>query len=191
MGLDAQEIPIELQILRSAEPTSSVPRLRELIDAVEQAMPAANLTAALTVQAINFLCEASSVSKTRRRSLAGLPSRLSEPKRGRRLPKVHPLQRERNRWSEGTGNSDWRIRWITTQCASLQRRTLDPSSSPSASPSPRENSPRLRDLSRKANNCGLSPMNLRTVRHPVGLEILSLGPIVSGPAYFGILVRIL
>jgi hypothetical protein len=49
-------------ILRSAEPTSSLPRLRELIDAVEQTMPAnrhsqANLTAALTVQAINFLCE--------------------------------------------------------------------------------------------------------------------------------------
>ena len=62
MDLDARAILIELQVLRSADPASSLPRLRELIDAVEQAMPPnrhsqANLAAALTIQALNFLCD--------------------------------------------------------------------------------------------------------------------------------------
>jgi hypothetical protein len=58
----AQAILLELQTLKSAEPASALPRLRELMGAVEQAMPSnrrsqANLAAALTLQATEYLYE--------------------------------------------------------------------------------------------------------------------------------------
>ena len=59
---DARAILEELRTLKSADVAGALPRLRELIDAVETAMPSdrrsrANLAAALTRQAISYLSE--------------------------------------------------------------------------------------------------------------------------------------
>jgi hypothetical protein len=62
MDVDAGEILAELQTLSAAEPASTLPRLRELADAVEHAMASgryskAGLAATLTHQAIHYLIE--------------------------------------------------------------------------------------------------------------------------------------
>jgi hypothetical protein len=61
-SLDAQAILSELRTLKSAEPETALPRLRQFIEAAEKAMPSdrlsrANLAAALTKQAIVYLSE--------------------------------------------------------------------------------------------------------------------------------------
>ena len=60
--MDAQTILIELQTLRSGKPEGALMRLRELSDAVEQAMLAdrrssAGIAAALTQQAITYFSD--------------------------------------------------------------------------------------------------------------------------------------
>jgi hypothetical protein len=63
MDLNAHGLLAELQTLSSGEVTSALPRLRELFEAVEQAMQAgdrhsaAGTAAALAHQAINYLYE--------------------------------------------------------------------------------------------------------------------------------------
>jgi hypothetical protein len=62
MDLDAGEILTDLKTLSAEEPTSTLPRLRELADAAEHAMASgryskAGLAAALTHQAIQYLVE--------------------------------------------------------------------------------------------------------------------------------------
>jgi hypothetical protein len=68
MNLDAQAIPADLQTLKAAEQASTLPRLRELADAVEHAMASdrhsnAGLAAALTHQAINTSTKAWTLAK--------------------------------------------------------------------------------------------------------------------------------
>ena len=68
--MDTQAILVELQTLRSGEPEGALTRLRELSAAVEQVMLAdrhssAGIAAALTHQAIDYLCEGISVEQNR------------------------------------------------------------------------------------------------------------------------------
>ena len=97
--MDAQTILVELQTLRSGEPEGALTRLRELSDAVEQVMLAdrhssAGIAAALTHQAIDYLCEGISVEQNRPdvarrnqpRSIAGSPWRSNEQRDGRWFP---------------------------------------------------------------------------------------------------------
>jgi hypothetical protein len=62
MDVDAEEVLTDLKTLSAEEPTSTLPRLRELADAAEHAMASgryskAGLAATLTHQAIHYLIE--------------------------------------------------------------------------------------------------------------------------------------
>jgi len=83
--MDAQTILVELQTLRSGEPEGALTRLRELLAALEQVMLAdrhssAGIAAALTHQAIDYLCEGISVEQIRPDV-----ARRNQPEVGRRF----------------------------------------------------------------------------------------------------------
>jgi hypothetical protein len=92
MDLGAGTILAELQTLRAAGPASTLPRLRELADAVEQAMASgryskAGLAAALTHQSINYVCEGVGREQNRP-ELNRLPSQSNE-KPGWQRKRIH------------------------------------------------------------------------------------------------------